>query len=350
MVRRRFVVLSGVALSAVFALGAVGVGTRGAGADTGDTDTSTSTTAPAPSYTCPIGGETPPDPLPAPGTEPPQPIAPVNLPPNAGEGEWTERFALNGVPVLWTTSLRPLPYLRRTVASIAVFDQTKLHAALYNGLRLPGGGPWKNYRRVRGTALPALVAAFNGGFQFRHIRGGYMTEGKTPKRLVAKQATLGIKRDGSLHIGVLGCDIMNDGSWKSLRQNLPPVVWRGASALHLAPRSTYWGDNFGGVNSSRRSAVCTRTDGRLMYVFAGQVTIKEFVRVLVYVGCQTGMQLDMNGTWPQFTYFFSGHGTMTRRGRSIDRRQWPPYRYLVSSSNDFVALFDPALLPDGAVA
>ena len=259
-------------------------------------------------------------------------------------------MSLGGVPVLWTTSLRPLLSKRSTVATMAVFDQTKLKAALYNGRVFPGGGPWRNVNKVRGAALPALVAAFNGGFKLEHISGGYVTEGKVRKRLVRKQATLAIKHDGSMQIGVLGCDLINDGSWKSLRQNLPPMVWRGASALHLAPRGTYWGANFYGVESSKRSAICTRTDGRLMYVYAAMVTTREFVRVLVRVGCQTGMALDMNGTWPLFTYFPVGLGTMERRGRAIDPRQWPSQRYIVGSLNDFIALFDPSLLPDGAVA
>ncbi|MEY4338554.1 MAG: hypothetical protein RLZ14_404 [Actinomycetota bacterium] len=308
------------------------------------------TVPPTPTYTCPIPGETPPEAFPAPTGEPPEPIAPVNSPARPGEGQWTQRMALRDVPVLWTTSFRPILFRRATVASIAVFDQTKLRAALYNGVFLPGGGPWKNYKKVSGAAVPALVAAFNGGFQFRHIRGGYMTEGKVRKALANKQATLAIKPDGSMFIGVMGCDIQNDGSWMSLRQNLPPLVWRGASALHLAPRNTYWGDNFGAKTSSRRSAVCTRTDGRMMYVYAGNVTVREFVRVLVRVKCQTAMHLDMNGTWAQFAYFHGGLGTMERRGRTIDSRQWPWYRYLTRSLNDFVALFDPELLPADAVA
>ncbi len=327
----------------------VGVGTPGARAE-GETSSTTASSTPTPVYTCPIRGENPPDPLPAPNGEPPVAIGPVHTPALTGEGVFTERLTLGGSPVLWTASIRPLPTKRSVVASVAVFDQTKLTAALYNGRRLPGGGPWKNYNRVRGAALPALVAAFNGGFQFRHIAGGYVTEGRVRKRLVRKQATLAIKHDGSLHVGVLGCDILDDGSWKSIRQNLPPMVWRGASALHLAPRTTYWGDNYGGVQSSKRSAICTRTDGRLMYVYAAMVTTREFVRVLVRVGCQTGMALDMNGTWPLFTYFPVGLGTMERRGRTLDPRQRPAYRYLVGSLNDFIALFDPSLLPDGAVA
>jgi hypothetical protein len=282
--------------------------------------------------------------------EPPANLTPVVSPAKPNEGVWSVALSLQDQPVMWTTQIRPFAHKKVVLASAVAFDQSRLHAALYVGTKLPGKGRWNRYKKVSGAALPALVAAFNGGFEFRHIRGGFFTEGRVAKKLLPGQATLGIRPDGTMSVGVLGWDMVDDGGWASLRQNLPPVVWQGQNALHLSHQWVYWGNNFGGQNWSRRSAICTRADGRLMYVMVGMVNVDELVDVLLSFGCQTGMQLDMNGTWPQFTVFDQGLGTATRKGHTIDARMWPWNRYLVRSTKDFIALFDPSLLPDGAVA
>lgn len=222
-----------------------------------------------------------------------------------------------------------------------------MRAALFNGPLIPGGGPWHNGNHVPPAALPALVAAFNGGFEFRDITGGYMTEGRIVRPLEVDQATIGIGNDGSIHLGVFGQDILDDGSWQSLRQNLPPIVLDGRNALDRFP-ATNWGTNFHGVTITNRSALCTRSDGRLMYVYVGTVDIVGLTDALVAMGCRTAMQLDINGTWPQFATY-TGLGSADRAGVLIDARMTNPDRYIRLSKKDFIAFFDPATLVAGTV-
>ena len=268
--------------------------------------------------------------------------------PISTEGQWTPVAEVGGAPVLWKSTFHPLTAAPDVTASAMVIDQSRLHAALYNGSTLPGGGPWKNGNRVGGDALPALVAAFNGGFLFKHILGGYMTEGHTAKPLVKGQATLAVRNDGQLALGVYGRDMVNDGSWVSMRQNMPPIVLDGQVSLSRYP-GTYWGDDFHHVLSTFRSAICARDDGKLMYVVMGNVEIKPLAKELVALGCQTAMELDINGHWPQFAWY-QGAGTSSRSGVLLDRRMNKPNRYLNGSDTDFIALCDPTTLPDGAVA
>jgi hypothetical protein len=193
-----------------------------------------------------------------------------------GAGDWQVLASINGAPVIWGATNQPSIDLSDVTASYAVFDPKRLHAALFNGTELPGGGPWNNGAQVMGAATPSLVAAFNGGFLFKHIKGGYFTEGRVVKPLLEGDATLAVGTNGQLAIGVYGRDLTNDGSWVSLRQNLPPVVNGGKEAVstaHEAGGSIYWGDNFGHVLLDFRSALCRRTDGLLMYVVAGYVDI-----------------------------------------------------------------------------
>jgi hypothetical protein len=286
-------------------------------------------------------------------TDPPVP-PPANLshsvkePPH-DDGVWQSIAKLAGQPVIWATHWRPLKNKPDKIAAFAIVDQTRLHAALFNGPTMPGPGAWKNGNRVMKAALPSLVAAFNGGFELRHMfKGGYKTEGVTVAPLQKGHATIAIKADGTIQVGEYGVDFTDDGSWLSFRQNLPPVVLKGATNTHTHSQNV-WGTNYGGVLVSNRSAVCNRADGRLMFAYVPLVNVVDLASILVSAGCTFAMQLDINGTWPQFCTY-TGFGSTIRQGLAIDSRMTNPNRYVVKSAKDFIAFFDPATLPGGVLA
>ena len=134
-------------------------------------------------------------------------------------------------------------------------------------------------------------------------------------------------------------EVANDGSWTSLRQNLPPIVENGASSIGRYP-GTYWGDNFHHVETDYRSAICTREDNRLMYVAMSYTRVRDFAAELVHMGCRLAMQLDITAPRPQFVWY-SGLGTSTRSGTLLHPLMQNPGRYLRYSQMNFVALFDP---------
>jgi hypothetical protein len=278
----------------------------------------------------------------------PSALTPVIQPALAGEGQWQVLTSVAATPVIWATSIRPLANYGSVVATAAVFDPDRVRAALFNGPLIPGGGPWVNGQRVTKAALPALLATFNGGFRFEHYKGGYVTEGKTVRALQNDEATLAIDNTGRLRLGVWGRDMTaSSASWVSVRQNLPPVVFQGKVSINEFP-GTYWGDNFHSVTFTYRSAMCSLADGRLMYVTVGNVDINLLGQSLVAMGCRTGMELDINGNWPQFDTY-GGFGTPVRTPSLLDRRMSNASRYLNGSEKDFIALFDPATLPPGVV-
>ena len=278
---------------------------------------------------------------------PPAPLRTVVSPALAGEGEWTPIADLAGKPIIWATSLRPIADYGSVVATAAIWDPTTLHAGLFNGTTTPGGGPWHNGRRVTPAAVPALVATFNGGFRLEHFKGGYITEGLTVRRLLDNQATLAIDAKGVMSVGVWGHDMTDTSKYVSIRQDLPPVVMDGKDSIALFP-NTYWGDDFHQVTFTYRSAICAMNDGKLMYVSVGDVDIHLLAKTLVAMGCRTGMELDINGNWPQFDTY-RGFGTPKRIPVGLDRRMSNLARYLRASDKDFIALFDPATLPEGVV-
>lgn len=273
--------------------------------------------------------------------------AAVSRLPIAGEGTWSAVDTVGDTPVLWTSDFHPLADVPTVRVTAVVIDQERLTAALFNGTVLPGGGPWQNADKVAKPANAALVAAFNGGFLFKHIAGGYFTEGREVKALVAGQATVGITKNGRLVIGIYGKDMTNDGSWLSLRENLPPMVVDGKNVMAIYP-GTYWGNDFRSVDRDYRTALCQRTDGKLMYLAMGLVRASTLGDELARLGCTLGMELDINHHWPQFTYFRPG--SRGKAGALLDAvSMWKPERYITSSEKDFIALFDPAALPAGSL-
>ena len=269
------------------------------------------------------------------------------LPALPGEGSWQAIMRVRTKPIVYATSLRPLWCYGSVVATMATFDPTRVHTAMFNGTEMPGGTGWKNGSKIRGSALRSLIASFNGGFRFEHQPGGYVTEGKTVRTMRKGYATLAISADGTSTVGVWGDTINDDGSWASLRQNLPPLVHNGKSVYANYPKVD-WGQDYGNKVYNFRSAICLRTDGLLMFVAVGKVNIGMLADTLVVLGCQTGMELDINGEWPYFAVY-NDFGKAARWGEVIDNRMGDPNRHLNGSTKEFFALFDPETLPAGAV-
>ena len=269
------------------------------------------------------------------------------IPALPGEGEWQAVMRVRTKPIVYATSIRPLWCFGSVVATMATFDPTRVRTAMFNGTEMPGGKGWKNGSKIRGSALRSLIASFNGGFRFEHQPGGYVTEGKTVRKMRKGYATLAISKDGVSTIGIWGDTITDDGSWASLRQNLPPLVHNGKSVYANYPKVD-WGNDFGNKVYNFRSAICLRTDGLMMFVAVGKVNIGMLADTLLVLGCKTGMELDINGQWPYFSVY-SDFGKATRWGEIIDNRMGDPNRHLNGSTKDFFALFDPETLPAGAV-
>jgi len=277
-------------------------------------------------------------------------VAPI-APPLDNEGLWSPFLTLRGETLVWATSVRPLAEFGSVTASAAAWDPASFRAALYNGEEIPAGGPWTNYRRVSGEARKSLLITFNGGFRFEHGPGGYRTEGRTVEPLKEGYATLGIDTAGRLRLGVWGEDIVDDGSWVSLRQNLPPVV-RGGVSVYRNYKGVNWGEDYDDKTYVTRSGVCTVASGgepdKMLFVTAGPVNIKGLADTMLLFGCDTGMELDINGNWPHFAKY-ANFGQTKREGRVLDKRMTNRDRHVNASKKDFFALFDPATLPPGLV-
>ena len=280
-----------------------------------------------------------------PAPEPPSALNPPVSPALDNEGQWAPIATAAGHDVMWATSIRPLPDAASVVASVAEIDQTYVRVGMFNGAEQPGG-TWNRPNRVVKVLQPALIAGFNGGFRFEHIKGGYKTEGITVRPLRQGDATIGITNDGKMTIGEYGRDLTDDGSFTSLRQNLILIVdGRKSQVQKGLAQGVWWGADYGNKLYVPRSAACVRTDGRIAYALVSPVNATQLAQALINIGCVKAIQLDIDGTWPVF-FTFSHNADGSAVGHFLDTRMGGnPQRYLTGSSKEFFAFFDAGQVP-----
>ena len=121
-----------------------------------------------------------------------------------------------------------------------------LHATLYSGSQIPGGGPYSHTAPIGSQAATTLVAAFNAGFLMNAANGGYFTDGRTVIPLRPGAASVVIYRNGSINIGAWGTDVTMNSQVVSVRQNLDLLVDNGKAVPGLnASDTTKWGATLG---------------------------------------------------------------------------------------------------------
>jgi len=285
-------------------------------------------------------------PLPTPTTAPP-PVVPINITPIApkplpGEGVWAPTGKLvGGRPAVYATFLRPDPVHTSLVTGAAWMDTKLLKGALYNGLELPGGGPWSYGSKVDPRDYGTLIAAFNSGFKLSTSRGGYYTEGKTVQPLVDGRASLVIKTDGTMSVGMWGRDAHGGVDIASVRQNLDLLVDNGVNqATGDVNDTSKWGGTLGNKVFVWRSGVGIDKNGNLLYVGGNGLNVTTLADVLVAAGAVRAMELDINSEWVTFFTYQGGDASGPITGvKLLPDMHRPANRYLESGTRDFIALF-----------
>jgi hypothetical protein len=269
--------------------------------------------------------------LPAPG-----PMLPLATPALPGEGQWTPIGRLvDGVPAVYETRLRPDATHTSQVVGVAWMDTKLLKATLYSGSQIPGGGPYSHTAPVSSTAATTLVAAFNAGFLMTTAQGGYYTDGRVVDPLRTGAASVVVYKDGTVTVGQWGSGLTMTPDVVSVRQNLDLLVQNGAAAPGLdATTTTRWGDTLGNQVYVARSALGVTADGALVYVGGPSLNITDLAKLLVDAGVVTGMELDINTDWVNFSTFApstsSGAAAPTNGTELVPAMAGTPGRYFES--------------------
>jgi hypothetical protein len=235
----------------------------------------------------------------------PAPIQPFAHPSIAGEGQWHPvGRPVGGTPAVYETTLRPDAIHTSYVAGVAWMDTRLLHATLYSGSQIPGGGPYTHTAPVSGPVVNSLVAGFNAGFLMSAADGGYYTDGRTVLPLRSGAASFVIYANGTATVGQWGSDVTMGPTVVSVRQNLDLLVDQGTVVPGIdASDTSRWGATLGNAVYVWRSGIGVTADGALVYVAGPGLNITDLANLLVQAGAVRAMELDINTDWVNFASY-----------------------------------------------
>ena len=147
-----------------------------------------------------------------------------------------------------------------------------------------------------------VVAVFNGAFKAAAAAGGAVADNVQFWPLVKSHLTLAINAGGHWAMGIWGAPNFPPKNFRAIsyRQNLGPLVWRGAvTAAAMSPDTGLWGSPLGNVAAEPRSGLGVDAGGNLIYVATMHHVLPGLLaRALLRAGAVTAMELDINPYWP----------------------------------------------------
>jgi hypothetical protein len=221
-------------------------------------------------------------------------------------------------------------------------DQSLVRTVAVPGTREPGGTGWAWSSGIPATERGPLVAAFNSGFRFRHIDGGYVTEGRTAVPLIDGGASIVITRDGRIEIGAWGHDVTMKPDVVSVRQNLHLIVDHGAPAPGLRDNADgAWGIRRHQLQYTWRSGIGVTSDGNIVVVTGSKMTLTALAEALTRAGSVRAMQLDIHTGQVTVNLFTPqvGSNSLVDATKLVDAMSKPATRFLESDQRDFFAVF-----------
>ncbi len=229
--------------------------------------------------------------------------------PIEGEGVWKNR-PLKSFPnkeVMAYTFVRPDKDRSYAVTTIVQLDMSVLHMGSVAGTKQPGTpvgkpGPGVVPKDIVGSGK--LVAAFDGGFQYKDGAFGMIVGDTTYLPLKNDLATLVGYKDGSLKIlDYTGQDLGTDVEF--IRQNCPILIKDGEMSVTDPRNKKLWGRLAAGTVDifTWRSGVGLTKDGNLLFAVGNNLTPSTLAEALKEAGAVNAIQLDINPIWVRFNIF-----------------------------------------------
>ena len=281
---------------------------------------------------------------PQPGFAVPAPLTSPAGKPLPGEGQWRSLYAVNNVPAIYATFLRPDNVHTSFVAGIVSMNPHLLRFELRPGAEDPGPGSYGGAAPVLAAgARHGLAATFNGGFKIASSGGGFYLNGTHRGGPLRKGvASMVYYRNGDFTIGTWDENgLVMTPAIAGVRQNLGPIVLGGKVPPTVDQNvETNWGATLGGNYYVWRSGIGITADGRIIYVYGPALSVRSLASLLARAGAVTAMELDINPDWTNFMYYQPGQHPFNPKPVSLlpDQVQ-PPARYYSPANRDFTAVF-----------
>jgi len=238
-------------------------------------------------------------------------LAPI--PPNPaftsleGEGVW-HNLPLAIFPdreVMADTFVRPDSARDYAIVTIAQLDTSLLEFGSVAGTKQPGGpvgkpGPGKVPDNIIQSGN--LVAAFEGGFQYRDGAYGMIVGATTYLPLKNDLATIIGYQDGSIKILNYTGQSLGDNV-EFVRQNGPMLIENGNITVTDPENRNIWGKTVGGNTYTWRSGIGITKIGELIYAVGNNLSPLTLADALQMAGAVSAIQLDINPYWVRFNIF-----------------------------------------------
>jgi len=254
------------------------------------------------------------------------------------EGVWQTLVSLHGQPAIQAAFLRPDAQHTSYLVGVAWLNQKLVTMVLHPGYSVPGGSGWSQPFYVPTSRRDALLATFNSGFTMQDNNGGYWQDGQSAAPLRQGGASMVLFKDG--HVDVVKWNSPAPGpDVAAVRQNLGMLVENGKISPDVNSTTTRtWGKTVGNATFVWRSALGVRKDGSLVFVVGASMSVPTLANIVHDAGAVNAMELDINKAWTNFmTYTHPSAGVAVPHMLTKDAHP-NPYRYLQTSSRDFVAV------------
>lgn len=229
------------------------------------------------------------------------------FPPVKGEGIWKNR-PLKLFPnqeVMAYTFVRPDKNRPYAYVTLVQMDMKELHLSAVAGTKQPAGIIGKPGPGVVPADLAQsgnLVAAFDGGFQYRDGQYGMIVGDTTYLPLQQNIGTLVGYKDGTLKIVNYTGQSLGDNI-EFVRQNCPILIEDGTVAVTQQKNKALWGRTLTSDIFTWRSGVGITKEGNLLFAVGNNLTPETLAYALQAGGAVNAIQLDINPYWVRFNIF-----------------------------------------------
>ncbi len=269
-------------------------------------------------------------------------LLPISIPGNntsAGEGMWRNipLSLFPGSVVLADTFINPDPIRPYAFVTIVQMDMSRLRLFSVAGTQEPGGkvgkpGPGVVPKNVQDQGT--LVAAFDGGFQYRDGQYGMIVGSTTYLPLKKDLATLIGYNDGSLAITKYVGQKLG-GNISFIRQNCPILIENGVIETQNQANKKLWGRTVTSGIYTWRSGIGITAKGNLIFAVGNSLVPSTLAAALASAGAVNAMQLDINPYWVRFNVFNNYNNGVYSHSSVMSGVFDGSYNYLHGYQKDF---------------
>ena len=209
-------------------------------------------------------------------------------------------------PIIQTANVNPDPNRNYTLVHLVKIDTTQVMIGAVAGKKEPAsevGMPGTGVVPSQITQNNSLIAAFNGGFQYRDGQYGMILNGTTYLPLKPNLATFVVDKSGKINIINYNNNI-DTNQYTVIRQNGEMLVENGKvipSSNDVLAKA--WGRTITSSMYTWRSGVGITTNGDLIYAVGNSLIPETLGLALQSAGAVNAMQLDINPFWVRFSIF-----------------------------------------------